>query len=131
MLDLDQLYSRKVSEKLNNQINDSFNVFIKQNVLLGRVLAFFVIFTKCILHTLAILANSLEYLFRGFFSLNLTDGSFKEYFSTLGSFLVINTINAITLIPDIFIRSYYAIKECKIDRSHTQHTLYYKIMSLI
>lgn len=131
MLNLDELYSRKISEKLNNQINNAFNLFIKRNPLVGKITAFFVIFAKCVLHTIGILANSLEYCFRGFFSMIFTNGSFKEYVSTLGSFLVINTINAISFIPDVFIRSYYAIKDSKIDRSHTQHTFYYKIMRLI
>lgn len=130
MLNLNQLNSQKISEKLNRQINHFFNTLCGQNTQLGQLLAFFVIFAKCVLHTLAILANTLEYMVRGFFSLFSDGGSIKEYFSTVGSFLVINTINAITIIPDLFIRSYYAIKDCKIDSSHTQYTLYYKIMRL-
>lgn len=131
MLSLDQLYAQRISEKINRQINDSFNAFIKENVLLGSLLALFVVFAKCVLHTIAILANTIEYCLRGFISMISPLGSSKEYFSTLGSFLVINTINAATVIPDIFIRTYYVIKDSKIDPIHTQHTLYYKIMRLI
>lgn len=131
MLSLDQLYSQKISGKMNSQINHFFNQLIKNNRVLGQLMAFFVIFAKCALHTLAILANTCEYCVRGFFSLFSTSGSVKEYFSTLGSFLVINSINALTIIPDLFIRTYFALKESKIDPSQTQHTLYYKVMGLI
>jgi hypothetical protein len=131
MFNLNELYFQKFFEKLNNSINSSFNALIQDNIVLGRLLAFFVILSKCLLHTLAILINSLEYAVRGFISLFSSQSSAKEYFSTLASFLVINTINAATLIPDILIRTYFVIKEGKIDQHQTQHTLYYKIMSFI
>ena len=131
MLNLDQLYCQKIMEKINYRINEWFNSLIGENVLLGRILAFFIVFYKCVLHTIGILANTLEYGLRGFLYLFSNQGSVREYFSTLGSFLVINTINAITVIPDIFIRTYFAIKDAKISREHTLHTLYYKIMRLI
>ncbi len=131
MLQLDQLYTQKISEKLNRYINEFFNRVMVNNLILGRILAPFVIFSKCVLHTLAILINTFEYALRGFISLFSPQGSTKEYFSTIGSFLVINTVNALTVIPDIFIRTYYTIKDSKIDPIHSKHTLFYRIMSLI
>lgn len=130
MLNLDQLVSQKIHTQLNRQINDSFNAFIKENPLPGQLLAFCVIFGKCVLHTIAILANTLEYAFRGLIDLLTSQGSAKEYFTTLGSFLVINTMNALTIIPDIFIRTYYTIQDSTIHPSHTKHTLYYKILGV-
>lgn len=131
MLRIDQLYAQKMSELLNLKINHAFNDIIKKNPILGNCLAFFVILAKCFLHTLSLFVNTLEYALRGFFYLFSSKAAMKEYFSTLGSFLVINTINIITVIPDIFIRSYYVLKESKIDPIQTKHTLYYQIMRLI
>lgn len=130
MLKLDDLYLQKISGRINQKINTFFNKLIASHLWYGRLLAFFIIFAKCLLHTFSILCNTLEYLIRGFIPM-LSSKAAKEYFSTLGSFLVINSINAITLIPDIFIRTYFAIKDARIDSSHTTHTLYYAIMRLI
>lgn len=130
MLNINQLFFQKISEKINHQTNRTFNGLMKIQPSLGRFLAFFFILFKCLLHTAAIFANTLEYGIRGFLSF-FSSGYSSEYFSTLGSFLVINTVNALTLIPDIFIRTYYAIQDSKIDPHQTQHTLYYKLMKLL
>lgn len=131
MLNLEQLYFQKIAEKLNSQINATFNKLIKQNLFLGRVLAFFVIFAKCILHTIAILVNTLEYACRGLGYVISQQGSFREYMSTLGSFLVINTINALTIIPDIFIRTFFTLRDSEINPTQTPHTFFYKIMRIL
>ncbi|OJV08551.1 MAG: hypothetical protein BGO14_06620 [Chlamydiales bacterium 38-26] len=131
MLQLNQLYTQKFFEKINFLINEFYNKLIHRNVFIGQWSAFFIIFSKCILHTLAILLSSCEYAFRGLMTIFFEKGSFREYLSTLGSFLVLNTINLFTLIPDIFIRTYFCIKESKIDARQTQHTLYYKLMKFL
>lgn len=131
MLKIDDLYMQKLIGPLNHGINQFFNKFIQLNPVFGQFSALFVITAKCLLHTFSILANTIEYSLRGFIDLFLSGGQVKEYFSTLGSFLVINSVNAITVIPDIFIRTYYALKDSKIDPSQTRYTLFFQIMSLI
>lgn len=131
MLTLDQLVSQKVGEKINGSINVFFNNFIKKNPFMGLVFAPFVIFIKCVFHTIVIMANTIEYALRGLVYLFSAKAFYREYFSTLGSFLVINTMNAATVIPDFFIRTYFVLKDSKIDPVHTQYTLYYKIMRML
>lgn len=131
MLQLNQLYTQKFFENMNYLINEFYNKLIKRNLFIGQLSAFFIIFSKCILHTAAIILSSCEYAFRGLLTIFSEKGSFREYLSTLGSFLVLNTINLLTLIPDIFIRTYFCIKESKIDALQTQHTLYYKWMKFL
>lgn len=131
MLKLDDLYIQRWTISWNQEINQFFNKLIQLNPLVGKLSAIFVITAKCLLHTFSIVANTIEYSLRGFISLFLPGGKIKEYFSTLGSFLVINTVNVITVIPDIFIRTYFVLKDSKIDPSHTKHTLFFQIMNLL
>lgn len=131
MLQLEKLHSQQWMIMANRFINLYFNGLIQSHKTIGNILALFVIVIKCVLHTLSILASTIEYAVRGFFYLFFTKGFVKEYFSTLASFLVINTVNAFTLLPDILIRTYYAITDGKIDPVHSSHTLYFQIMRLL
>jgi len=129
-MNVNDLYFQNIAAKWNQKINNLFNSISPQSRLLALFLAPFFILFKCGLHTLSIFINTFEYAFRGFFA-NCRTLSYQEYFSTIGSFVVINTVNALTLIPDWVIRSFFAIKEGKIDPAHTQYTMYYKIMKFI